>query len=107
MQRLTATFRPQVWINDCTQPAGDEVVFDATRQFLSLPLEKIRSFRENDYDSDYLATDLPARIAHDGPFEVDTAIDEWLEECGYFDRQHLTQHQLNDLRMAFGVTIAS
>src|SRR5437588_5625190 len=63
--RLIATFRPEQWQDDHAVPTGDNVEFDATARLLSLPLDRIRGFREYDLDSDDLAADLPRRHDHD------------------------------------------
>lgn len=101
---LIAIFRPQKWKGDECIDLDDEVEFNATYAFLSLPLEQIRGFSLNDYDSDGLAEDLLERQTHKGPFEVDVDPDEWLESLGFPPRAELTQDHLNKLRVMFRVT---
>lgn len=101
---LLASFRPQVWVNDYAVDNGSQVVFDATATFLSRDLGAIHAFKENDYDSDYLAEDLPERDNHGGPFEVDVDVDAWLEKNGFLDgREGLSEDDLRTLRIRFGV----
>jgi hypothetical protein len=95
--RLMAQFRPQRWVGDVCEDVEGGYEFDATSQFLSLPSEKIRSFKENDYDSDNLVGD---RVL-DGPFEVDTDIDGWLEGMGFPPRHQLTDKQIGELRLKY------
>lgn len=104
LQPLYATFRPQEWQGDYAVDVAGAVQFDATAKFLSLPLDRIQSFLENNYDSDDLASELPERQEHGGPFEVDTDIDAWLEANGLEERESLTQEQLDMLRERYGVT---
>ncbi len=100
--RLIATFCPQVLINDRFLDIDDKEQFDATNAFLSLTNEQIRFFRENDYDSDNLADSLPKREEHNGPFEVDVNINQWLENNGFnCTRNELTDEQIESLRAAF------
>src|SRR5690606_8390732 len=106
--RLMAHFRPQAWVGDNATDIDDgHADFDATEKFLSLSLEEITGFEENNYDSDHLSIGLPEREAHNGPFEVDTNIDEWLEENGIEDRSAMTQEQLDQLRTKYSVTVES
>ena len=103
-RKLMATFRAQQWQGDQLLEVG-RTRFDATQAFLSLPLEKLKQFRENDWDSDHLSIDLPARRRHNGPFEVDTDIDGWLEANGFEEgREGLTAADLDVLRERFGIT---
>lgn len=103
--RLIATFRPQAWVNDYAIDIDGRVEFDATEKFLSLPLDTIRDFAENNFDSDRLAEDLPEYADHHGPFEVDADIDGWLESLGYEGgRKSLTENDLVELRKLFGLT---
>lgn len=103
-RRLMAIFRRQVWVNDETMDTEDPIEFDATLKFLVLPLTGIRSFREHDYDSDYLAEGLPEKVEWTGPFEVDVDVDGWLEKNGIPDgRKSLTQEDLDRLRKEYGV----
>ena len=102
--RLIATFRRQQWINDYAVNSDPLVEFDATEAFLKLPLERIRGFEENNYDSDELAEGLAEKLEHTGPFEVDTDIDEWLEQNGFENgRENLTEQDLALLRQRFNV----
>jgi hypothetical protein len=104
-RKLMATFRAQQWQGDQLLEVG-RTRFDATRAFLSLPLEKIQRFRENDWDSDHLSIGIPARRRHNGPFEVDTDIDGWLEANGYEEGwEGLTAADLAVLREGFGVNV--
>lgn len=103
--RLMATFRPQAWQNDYALDVDGSEEFDATEAFLSLPLDEIRSFREHREESDDLASGLPAREAHHGPFEVDVDVDGWLVKNGLpGGRANLTREQLDTLRVRFSVT---
>ena len=98
MKPLIARFRPQAWVDNHAVDTDGAVNFDATARLLELPLEAIQQFKENNYDSDYLAGELPERQSHRGPFEVDTDIDCWLEENGVEGgRTMLTQDHLNRL----------
>lgn len=101
--RLRAVFRPQAWIRDQATDVDGRVEFDATAAFLRLDLKTVRRFRASDYDSDALADDLPARRAHDGPFEVDVDVDAWLEALGAPARADLSADDLEGLRRRFGV----
>lgn len=106
-RRLIARFRPQMWLNDQAMDVEGAVYFDATEKFLRLPLEYTRTFRENSYDSDELAEDLPARQHHSGPFEVDIDASEWLEQNGVpGGRDGLTQEHLDRLRAEYGMRLA-
>jgi hypothetical protein len=99
MKSLIATFRPQAWIDDYAVDIDGKVDFDVTQALLELPLEKIRTFKEHNHDSDVLADDLQEQKDHSGPFEVDVDIDKWLEENGLDGgRADLTQEQLDQLR---------
>lgn len=101
MQRLMATFRPQVWQRDNLLNIDGVVEFDATAEFLQLTLRAIKQFKEHDYDSDRLAESLPARQEHTGPFEVDVDIDAWLAAHGVPGRQSMTQADLDRLQKLF------
>lgn len=103
--RFIATFRPQAWQHDFAVEVGGKVEFDATGKLLSLSLDEIKGFRENNYDSDYLADSLPEREDHDGPFEVDTDLDGWLEANGIKDRSAMTQDDLDRLCEKYGVQV--
>jgi len=70
---------------------------------LSLSLNEIREFQENNYDSDHLASGLSEREAHNGPFEVDTDLDGWLKEVADCDRKTLTQEKLVSLRLKVNI----
>lgn len=107
MPRLMATFRPQRWVNDYAVDLDDPVEFDATVAFLTWSDAVIRSFRPNDYRTDALADDLPARQVHDGPFEVDVDPDAWLEDQGYPPCARLTAAHLQALRDHFAVEAMS
>lgn len=99
MKRLIATFRPQSWEYDTLRDIGGNVEFDATENFLNNDVEDIRDFTEHDNDSDSLADGLPERENHDGPFEVDADIDQWLINNGVEDgRAGITQEHLDRLR---------
>lgn len=102
LPRLTARFRPQAWIRDFAMDVDGAVDFDATAAFLALPPDAIRAFRENDYDSDHLADDLPEYEAHSGPFEVDVEVDDWLEALGFPNgRASLTDADVASIRERF------
>ncbi len=103
LPKLTATFRPQVWRHDHTIDIDDEVQFDATPAILLLTAAAIRDFRHNNYDSDYLADDLPAMKEHCGPFEVDVDLDEWLDENGVEDRYIITDEQWESVKKKYGL----
>ncbi len=105
--RLEATFRPQQWVGEdhLCDLFDQKVNFDATDVFLKLSLEQIKGFKENDYDSDDLAEDLPERQEHNGPFEVDVDINVWLYENGIEDRAAMTQEQLDQLREKYNVKV--
>ena len=103
--RFMATFRPQAWQNGYAVDVDGKVEFDATGKLLTLSLDEIREFKENDYDSDNLADDLPERQDHDGPFEVDTDLDGWMEQNGIEDHSTMTQEQLNRLRSKYGIQV--
>lgn len=90
MKPCIATFRPQAWINDYAADIDKPVQFDATLNILALTLEEFKNFKENSYDSDSLADDLPERENHSGPFEVDVDVDTWLEQNGFPERNALT-----------------
>jgi hypothetical protein len=102
--RLIARFRPQKWMGDEAVEVAGAVDFDATEAYLSLPLPRAINFRLHDYDSDQLAQTLHGRQEHEGPFEVDVELDEWLERNGVTDgRAGLTQDHLYRLRAEFGI----
>jgi len=105
--RIKATFRPQAWINDYATDTGENVQFDITEKFLSLSLQKIKDFKFNNYDSDYMADDLPERQAHNGPFEVDMemAVETFFEAHGIPEWRNLTEEQLVLLRETYGVEV--
>jgi len=98
--RIMATFRPQAWINDYATDTGENVQFDVTEKFLSLSLKELVHFKFNNYDSDYMADDLPERQAHNGPFEVDMEpeVEDFFEAHGILEWGNLTEDQLQDLR---------
>ena len=100
--RLMALFRPQAWRNDLAIDIDSPVWFDATTKVLDFPVEAIRAFRHNDYDSDDLAEDLPERQSHPGPFEVDLDLDAWLEEHGIAERESLTEERWAEIRQLYG-----
>lgn len=97
--RLMATLRLQTDVErgKYIVNTGETFEFDATEALLEMPLERIRCFQENSYDSDELSEGHPERERHGGPFEVDVDIDEWLAQFDY-DRETLTQEQLDSLR---------
>ena len=103
--RLMATFRPQRDLDggNYEDIDGGKVQFDATAAFLGLSLTDIHDYEEHDYSSDALADDLDERKAHDGPFEVDCDVGEWLKGNGVPDRWQMTQADLNRLRAEYGV----
>lgn len=81
--RLLATFRPQLVEHDqCVNIEAGKVEFDVTLLFLSKPFEEVIRFTSLSYASDSLADGLPQREDHDGPFEVDDNVDDWLESHG-------------------------
>ncbi len=99
---LMAEFRPQVWSHDYAMPAGDVVPFDATMAFLSLSAGEARTLKDGSYGTDNLASDVPARAHHAGPFEVDADIDNWLEDNGIDGRSSITEESWTTLREAYG-----
>lgn len=102
--RLNATFRPQIWVNDyAVDVEGGAVKFDATTAFLRLSLDEIKAYKEHNYSSDELSAGLTERHEHDGPFEVDADVDEWLGAHGHPDRKQLTAADLAALRTLFEV----
>lgn len=104
LPRLIATFRPQAWVGpkkDNLAEAGPPVEFDVTDEILKLSRIGLRRFKENNYDSDDLASDLPERRAHAGPFEVDVDIDAWLEELGFPERKLITTPQWEQVKAMF------
>ena len=105
--RLMAVFRPQAWRNDQAIDVDHPVRFDATAKILQRSAEAIRDFKHNNYDSDDLAEDLPARNRHDGPFEVDVDLDAWLEGHGIMDRKALTEEQWAEIRQRYGLQPAA
>ncbi len=98
--KLMATFRPQAVVNKRIIDIDGEVVFDATPQILQLDHQQIREFAHNDYDSDFLANNLPERNSHSGPFEVDVDVDAWLESFGFL-RETLTTVQWYSVKHKF------
>lgn len=101
---LIATFRPQYWQGDECVDLGRRYKFIATKKLLGLPLAEINKFQESCYDSDYLACDVPERLEHVGPFEVDVDIDSWLEANDCSPRSELSPEELETLRLRFGVS---
>lgn len=67
---IMAEFCPEWWDNDYAVPAGPPVPFDATAAILRMGPDAVDSMQDNALPTDRLADDLPARQAHDGPFEV-------------------------------------
>lgn len=99
--KLMATFRPQCWLSDSVIADVDDgkVEFDATDNILQFTLENVQNFKEHNYDSDHLAIGLKARDDHNGPFEVDVDIDDWLLKNGIEGgRSTLTQEQWQNLK---------
>ncbi len=100
--RLMAVFRPQAWRNDQTIDIDSPVRFDATAKILQFRIDEIRDFQSNNYESDELAEDLPARQAHaGGPFEVDVDLDAWLEAHGVDDRASMTAERWAEIRRLY------
>ena len=98
---LMARFRPQALIDDYFVEVDGQVDFDATEAILSLSVNDVRRFRENDYSSDALAEDLPARQEHGGPFEVDVDLNGWLEFHGVDDRYNLSGSRWDAIRAKY------
>ena len=68
---IQADFEPQAWINDHAVPIDDgKATFNALAALISLSFSDFREMFSEGVDFDALATGLPEREAHRGPFEV-------------------------------------
>lgn len=104
LPRFHATFRPQVAYRDqIVNLEGQTVEFDATVVLLSMPVARLQRFQTNNYDSDDLADELPERLEHNGPFEVDCDEPDEFFACHGLQRVSLTGNQLRQLRERYGV----
>lgn len=92
---IMATFHPQRWEGKHrTVPDGPPTRFDATGIVLRMDPDAIDSLRDRHYPVGVLAAGLPARRAHDGPFDVD--IKEAAMEFLYADENEAGRARLEE-----------
>ncbi|WP_137917165.1 hypothetical protein [Hydrogenophaga sp. 2FB] len=67
---VRAHFVPQTWDGDEAVEAGGRTAFDVARAFSEMTFAQALEALKPGHKRDELARALPARLAHDGPFEV-------------------------------------
>jgi hypothetical protein len=73
-----ATFVPEAWIRDYAVEIDGRLEFDVTERILAMSEEERNQLRDDDYNSDVLASE-EIRGSHTGPFrvEVEQAIEDY------------------------------
>jgi hypothetical protein len=77
-KRIMATFVPEAWIRDYAVEIDGRFEFDVTERILAMSEEERNRLRDDDYNTDDLASD-EIRASHTGPFrvEVQQAIEDY------------------------------
>lgn len=71
IKRIMAILHKQEWVGDLAVEVGEPIAFDVTDRILAMGKDSALALKDDDYDTDYLATELGLLDDHAGPFYVE------------------------------------